>query len=281
MIFLPFVLLAEEPYRYELAIAAVFRNDAAYLKEWIEFHRLLGVDHFFLYNHFSEDEFEEVLAPYQREGIVDLVNWPYEFIPGCHRLWINVQTAVYNQVITKHKEDCKWIAFIDTDEFLFPTSGDNLVGFLKSYEEFGGVCVSWRLYGTSNVLYLESEKLMIEQLTLAGAFHYHCFHKSIVNPRRVLCFEHSHSALYIDPFFHVNGHKRRVAKSAMQSEDARDLIRINHYWTRDGEYFSKVKLPCRDRRGWSQEEDLKRASILNQYEDCSIFRFIPALRKRM
>ena len=32
-------------HRFELAIAAIFRNEAPYLREWIEFHRLVGVEH--------------------------------------------------------------------------------------------------------------------------------------------------------------------------------------------------------------------------------------------
>ena len=31
---------------YELAIVAIFRDEAFYLKEWIEYHRMAGVDRF-------------------------------------------------------------------------------------------------------------------------------------------------------------------------------------------------------------------------------------------
>lgn len=35
---------------YELAIATIFKNNAPFLKEWIEYHRMQGVKHFYLYN---------------------------------------------------------------------------------------------------------------------------------------------------------------------------------------------------------------------------------------
>ena len=35
-----------------LAICAIYRDEAPYLREWIEFHRLVGVEHFFLYDNF-------------------------------------------------------------------------------------------------------------------------------------------------------------------------------------------------------------------------------------
>lgn len=34
------------PDRYYLAAAAIFQDEAPYLKEWIEYHKLIGVEHF-------------------------------------------------------------------------------------------------------------------------------------------------------------------------------------------------------------------------------------------
>ena len=45
-----------------LSICAVYRDEAPYLREWVEFHRLVGVERFFLYNNDSVDEHREVLA---------------------------------------------------------------------------------------------------------------------------------------------------------------------------------------------------------------------------
>lgn len=39
-----------------LSIGAIFKDEAPYLAEWIEFHRLVGVEHFFLYDNLSTDE---------------------------------------------------------------------------------------------------------------------------------------------------------------------------------------------------------------------------------
>ena len=34
--------------QYKVSIGAIFKNEALYLKEWIEFHRIVGVEHFYL-----------------------------------------------------------------------------------------------------------------------------------------------------------------------------------------------------------------------------------------
>ena len=36
-----------------LSICAIYRDEAPYLVEWIEFHRLVGVEHFYLYDGFK------------------------------------------------------------------------------------------------------------------------------------------------------------------------------------------------------------------------------------
>src|SRR5947209_4668609 len=38
-----------------LAICAIFKDEAPYLAEWVTFHRLMGVDRFYLYDNRSTD----------------------------------------------------------------------------------------------------------------------------------------------------------------------------------------------------------------------------------
>ena len=65
--FLPTVIHATET-EYLLSICAIFKNEGHYLKEWIEFHKLQGVEHFFLYNNNSTDDYEQVLYQSLNEG---------------------------------------------------------------------------------------------------------------------------------------------------------------------------------------------------------------------
>lgn len=63
-------------YHYYLAFVAIFRNEAAYIPEWLEYHLLVGVDKFFLYDNDSDDHPEGVLCPYIRDGLVNFTRWP-------------------------------------------------------------------------------------------------------------------------------------------------------------------------------------------------------------
>lgn len=68
-------LLASQLSAYELVMAAMFKDEAPYLREWILYHRMVGVEHFWLYNNDSTDNWSEVLAPFIDEGLVDVIPW--------------------------------------------------------------------------------------------------------------------------------------------------------------------------------------------------------------
>ena len=101
-------MVEPEAPRY-LAACLIYKNHASFLREWLEFHMLVGVERFYLYDNGSTDDHEEVLAPYIEEGIVLLHQWP-----GAQR-----QFAAFDHCVETYRNDARWIAFIDVDEFLF------------------------------------------------------------------------------------------------------------------------------------------------------------------
>ena len=97
-------------FKYEMAVVCISKNEGPYIREWIEFHRLVGISKFYFYDNESDDDTSDVLAPYIADGIVD-----YILIKGK-----GVQLDAYNQAIEKHKEECRYMAFLDMDEYLTP-----------------------------------------------------------------------------------------------------------------------------------------------------------------
>jgi hypothetical protein len=265
---------------YEIAIGAIFKNDKPYLKEWIEFHRLVGIEHFYLYNNLSTDHPEEVLEPYIKAGIVELVDWPFSF--NEREEWVSIQDGAYNDILKRARGYAKWVAFIDTDEFLFPSKEETLLSVLKEFESFGGVAVNWQLYGTSNIDKISQDKLMIEMLTYKAKKNYRRNEqiKSIVQPERVIRMDRVHCAKYKEGFFQVNTNKETF-RGHPSPYVVINKLRINHYWTRTKDYFENVKLASRKKRGWDTKEDISISKILNDVKDTSILRFVPQLREKM
>ena len=51
--------------RYYLSVLAVFRNESHIMKEWICHYIMEGVDHFYLLNNFSTDNYTTVLKEFE------------------------------------------------------------------------------------------------------------------------------------------------------------------------------------------------------------------------
>src|SRR6185295_2887675 len=62
--------------KYNFSICSVFNNEAKFIKEWIEYHKLIGIDHFYLYNISSSDRYMKEINSYIKEGLITLIHWP-------------------------------------------------------------------------------------------------------------------------------------------------------------------------------------------------------------
>lgn len=262
---------------YTLSICAIFQDEAPYLKEWIEYHRLLGVEHFYLTNHASQDNFREVLLPYIQEGLVELKE---EHAKGDDfESFHAIQCNAYTHCLKTARGQSKWVAFIDIDEFLVPIKEQSLAQFLIPYEKYGALGVNWRCFGTSNVKEIPKNKLMIEMLTCCTESTYanNLYIKSIVRPECALRFENPHQPVFEDGFFAVNT-DRFAFQGKMSDYVLTNKLRINHYWTRDEHFFYHKKVARQKRWGGTPDPEAIFAKM-NCNKDEMILRYVPSLRK--
>ena len=123
-----------------VSIGAIYRNEAHYLPEWLEFHRLMGVERFFLYNNRSTDNHLEVLAPYIEEGSVVWHDWP--MFPGqyeCYEHMLQGPTATTpaGSRTSTSTSSCS------------RPPVEQLPDVLRDFESYPGVVVNSIFYGTS------------------------------------------------------------------------------------------------------------------------------------
>lgn len=141
--------------KYNISICSIFKNEASYLKEFIEYYRLLGFDHFYLYNNNSDDGFMEVLKPYIEEGIVTYHEWPQ--VPG--------QQAMYIHFCQNYLHETNWVSFLDIDEFICPIKDTNIKDWMKKFERYPQLLIYWKMFGTNGIINHDANKLVIEQYT--------------------------------------------------------------------------------------------------------------------
>lgn len=266
--------------KYYLSIGAIFRNEARFLKEWIEYHSMMGVEHFYLFNNLSEDQYREVLNPYIEKGVVELIDWPYQ--GKNHKEWNKIQCAAYSDLIKNKGSETFWLAIIDTDEFILPIEKKNLVLFLKDYEGYSGIGINWQLYGTSGVKQIAKDKTLIGSLTKKAPqdFQNNKFVKSIIQPQKVKKITQPHFCRYKKPYFHVTENKVPFPKKSLTPTVSINKIRINHYTYRDEDFFYGEKR--RRFLDWFPYATPPEVNPeLSVVEDPAILPHVPELEKRL
>lgn len=226
-------ILNDSTKKYSLGIVAIAKNESEYIREWVAFHKLVGVSVIFLYDNESTDNMKECISDYIDSGYV-----VYQKIEGKNR-----QYDAYNDALFRYGRLCKYMAFIDCDEFLTPCNrGDNLLDYLDSAvvknKNAGGIGINWCMYGSSG--YLEKPKgLLIERFiwradTVNGKGN-NCI-KTIAIPECIKLFNHPHYPIYRYGFYNVDlyGHPVSGAYNRITQYYG---VKINHYFTKSKEQW--------------------------------------------
>jgi hypothetical protein len=259
---------------FYLSICAIYRDEAPYLREWIEFHRLVGVERFYLYNNGSTDEHLEVLAPYVDAGTVVMRDWPV--FPG--------QIQAYEDCLKRHRDESRWIAFIDLDEFLFSPTGSPVPDLLKEFERFPGVAVNWAMFGSSGHRTKPPGLVIENYLRRTADPRLNSIIKSIANPRRVSAFGTPHYFMYRHGVT-VDVDQRPMFKAPLWRTESPSLerLRINHYVVKSEEEFRRklARGHADGARPKPKEAATRWIKRYNDVEDRAILIYLPQLREAL
>jgi hypothetical protein len=267
--------------KYNLSICCLFKNEAKYLKEWIEYHKMVGVDHFYLYNNGSTDGFHRVLNPYIKQGVVTLINWP-DFMPNTEEeAWkwaLSTQVSAYeNAAKYVGINETKWLVFVEGDEFLVPPESTTLAEVLIKYDDYPGITLASDYFDASKSDALPQKKLIIETVELTSAPA-----QNIQKTISKTIFKPEEATGFIWPPYQCCFKKGETVVTLRKKE-----LKINCYTNRNKgyqRYFEKQKEKLAiDTRMLSEDE---KTTLLNQgYEledsERPILRFTPDLRRKL
>ncbi len=259
--------------RHTLCVVAALKNEAPYIREWIEYHRIVGVEKFFLYDNESGDDLRSVLAPYIRSRVVELVPWAGR----------RQQLAIYADAFRLHGWQTTWMAVIDADEFLYPVCCDSVADVLCEYEMFGGVTANWMMFDSGGHetkpagLVVESYR---RRLPLVAAEN--CHVKTVCKPAFTRAFMDPHVPAMRLGRYVVNQAREPMLCPFNYVPAGTDKLQIFHYWTK-----SREELLAKLSRGRAMLSTLDTAKSLDMlnfeiYEiETGMDRFIPALKRRL
>lgn len=231
-------LFVHKKYKYTLGIIAMAKNESEYIQEWCAFHKVGGVDVIYLYDNESFDDTKEKLKPFIDTGFVK-----YHYTEGKGK-----QMVVYEEAFNKYKNECKYLAFIDCDEFLYTI--DKKKNLKKSVNSFfrhnlntGGLAVNWRMFG-DNGHATTPEGLCIEAFTkraLPGKRATRVI-KTIFRSNSVRYVDTPHSEAYKWGFaaYDQTGTLVPWAHNPLKLYSS-SPIRLNHYFCKSIEQYIKRK----------------------------------------
>lgn len=230
--------------KYKVSICAIFKNESPYFREWIEYHKIVGIEHFYLYNNNSQDDYESVLTPYIADGAVTLIQWPMA----------QGQIPAYNDCIEKYSDETEWLSFIDIDEFIYPNTTETVYDFLKPFQKNCPVVLAyWKCFGADGRIERDMNSLVIEEFTkcrekysTVSKIFYNTAYSFDKNDKHNKALHHSAWGKYKNtPLPPVNVYNKVCAFGRnpvpKKAVPARFPLQINHYVTKSyKEYVDKT-----------------------------------------
>lgn len=240
-----------QPPQHYVALCAIAKNEGPYFKEWIEWHRKMGVEKFYIYDNESTDNTRSILEPYMASGLVD-----YQYWPGKKQ-----QLSVYDDCIERHRLDTRWLGIIDLDEFVVPVKYSDIPSFLKPLEEYSSVEINWLVYGSSGQKKYVEENLMSRFKFHSDYNHYLNRHvKSFFNPRKVCTMIGCHEVARIEGKA-SDSHGNSLKKGFRDRTPQHDIIKINHYAIKSLEEFMQKRA-----RGRARTNDFRSMDYFKEYD---------------
>ncbi|MCR5294798.1 MAG: glycosyltransferase family 2 protein [Lachnospiraceae bacterium] len=232
--------------KYTLSVVVIVKNEGAYLREWLLYHKLAGVSHIYLYDNGSTDDSAAIAKSFAAEGFVT-----YTFMPGRCR-----QMPSYNDALKRFGNESRYMAFIDADEFLFSPGNEEPLAatvdlLFKKYPKASGLAVNWAMFGSSGFEKKpESGGVLANFIYRAeiGKPGTDCI-KTIVKPETVVSYDHPHYPVYMLGACSVDESGKKVAGWSNPGIEPLKL-RVNHYFTKSREEWT-----LRRSAGMADKED--------------------------
>lgn len=253
-----------------LALCCIAKDEDPFLREWLAYHSLLGVEHFYVYDNCSRRPVSELL-----KGFAGADRVTVRRIQGSA-----MQLPAYNDCLATAGSEFRWLGFIDLDEFLLPLRDDDLRVLLGEFEDYGGLCAPWHLFGSSGHLARPAGPVIrnyTEAFDPPDSFQSKC----IVQAARVAQALSPHFFSYRDGYYCVNDEHYPLPPLCQPSFSSGRLLRVNHYFVRSQEDFEE-KLARGRGDSAGPEKRHERVMFENALahpckEDREIQRFLPAL----
>lgn len=218
-----------------ICLVAILRDEEPFLDEWLVYHKMLGIDHFYLYDDAPDLPLQKLLQPHAE--YITIIPWHnmHQVLPG-----VNRQTKAYMHAVAEYGAGFEWITFIDGDEFIVLRHHHTLNDFLAGFSQAVSVSLHWHVFG-HNGFYDDPPGLITALLTRRKEIP-NTNVKSITRPEAIIEIRSAHGCV-LNKNGWVDANNREYNNLLYKGKT--DLAHINHYQCRSFKrWMQRVKRGC-------------------------------------
>jgi hypothetical protein len=226
------------------AIGAIVKNEAPYLVEWYAYHRMLGFEHFTIYDNGSTDDTAAILAILAETGTVTTKSWTQPEAP---------QFSAYADILAAMRGRAEWLLFADLDEFLILPRHKGVQDFLGWHRGASAIALNWAMFGSGGQSRYDPRPVTARFTQRAERdFVTNRHAKTMVRPERALRMSIHHAQLAGGRYTGAGGERLCVTTPFTGHTGRVDwsLGQLNHYF-------------CKSREEWQAKRQRGRADMKN------------------
>lgn len=264
-----------------VCIVAIVKDEDKFLDEWLIYHKLIGIDHFIIYDDSQDSSLDAFLIPHL--DFITIIPW-WKLRDRQQR---GNQIKAYNHALNNYLDSFEWVIFLDADEFIVLNEHSKVIDLLSHFKEYNAVSLNWLIFG-HNGHYDEPSRLVTTS-----------FIRRMENPsEEVKTFSRTYAIKEIlHP--HYCELKNGLRTSAVKEErsEINLIAHVNHYkcrsflnWmkrtTRGDVNFSKQH--CPDEHLWRIDDEacLKEfvtniAFNKNEFVDLTLYKYRFAIQEKL
>lgn len=208
--------------KYYLAACCILKDEDPFIMEWLTYHSLIGVEHFFIYDNESKNPLAKnpLMEKFDAQGKITLLDSPGQAM----------QLPSYTHCLQNFGPLAKWIAFLDLDEFICPAEGSDIRPMLAAYEDYAALGLNWKCFSSGG--HISSPKGLViknyRERFLEETIH-NLHIKSIVQPDKVNEAHTPHSFYPNDGEMAVNVNFRPIARGMAMIPICWEKATVHHY----------------------------------------------------
>jgi hypothetical protein len=212
-----------------------------------------GVDHIYLVNDDSDDDYMSILSPYIDRGHVTLIQNEIK------ERYTGRQVDINNRYFLPLARTAKWITNIDIDEYLYSPKEQDIKRILKNYEDYAVLNVNWT--------WMTSNGHVSQPSGIVRSFTKRSDYKTLVNfnvagrGRETVwlggykCVANTSFDIRSFNIHNVATTSGDQKNASVESNPADPDLLVNHYQLQSREYWEKVKMRRGDVNFWFKGDD--------------------------